>query len=119
MENNLYRLIIRVAAGILFVMSAVVFLFARDLSYICSIWLGGMLSMAGFVAIVFSAKHMEWAGNIQRRMFAAYLFRYLFYFVAMFLGAKAGLNILLMLIGFLCISLSIKWITFLKRKEDS
>mgnify|MGYP004731703639 CR=1 FL=1 len=71
MENNLYRLIIRVAAGILFVMSAVVFLFARDLSYICSIWLGGMLSMAGFVAIVFSAKHMEWAGNIQRRMFAA------------------------------------------------
>ena len=119
MEDKLYRLIIRVAVGILFVMSAIVFLLGKDILYICSIWLGGILSILGFVLILFSTDHIERYGNVKRKMLNAYIFRYLIYFVCMFLGAKAGLNILLMLLGFLCISLSIKGITLLNRKEDS
>ena len=119
MEDKLYQLIIRVAIGILLIMSAIALLITKNFLFVCSIWLGGILSIGGFLAILFSTAHIDPNGNVQRKMLNAYIFRYLIYFVCMFLGAKAGLNILLMLVGFLCISLSIKGITFWKRKEDS
>lgn len=119
MEDKLYRLIIRVAIGILLIMSAGTLLIAKNFLFVCAIWLGGALSIGGFIAILFSTSHIDPNGNVQRKMLNAYIFRYLIYFVCMFIGAKAGLNILFMLLGFLCINLSIKGITFWKRKEDS
>ena len=120
MENKkLYLQIIRNAICILFVSSILTFLITKEWLDIVATLFGGCLSILGFLSIFLFTHHVDLDGKAAGRFVSAYIFRYLIYFVSMFLGAKAGLNILSMLIGFLCINLAIKLDTFLKRKEEN
>lgn len=120
MENKqLYFRIIRNAIVILGLCTFLTFLVMKEMLYVYSTLFGGMLSVLGFIAIVLTIRYTSMSGNVKGKFTGAYIFRYLIYFLAMFSAMKAGLNILSILIGFLCINLSIKMNTILTRKEEN
>ena len=91
----------------------------KEWMYVYSTLFGGMLSVLGFIAIIWMTQTTSMSGNVKGKFTSAYVFRYLIYFLAMFSAMKAGLNIISILIGFLCINLSIKMDTILTRKEEN
>ncbi len=119
MENKqLYQKILKNAFFILIVATLVTLLVMRELSYGIATLLGGFLSITGFLSIIMMT-HSSLHGNVKARFTSAYLIRYLLYFLVMYLAMKAGLNIISILIGFLCISLSIKINEMIGRKEEN
>ncbi|NBK98240.1 MAG: hypothetical protein EOM50_09490 [Erysipelotrichia bacterium] len=120
MENkHLYKMIIRYAIIYLLLASLVSFLMMQNLSYVYATLLGGILSILGFSSIIYMANNSALEGNVKKSFTVAYLVRYLIYFVCMFVGAKLGLNIISMLIGFLCINIGIKIQAVFERKEEN
>ena len=107
------------AICILFVSIMLTYLVTKQWLAVVATLFGGCLSIAGFLSIIYFTHHVSYDAKVSGRFVSAYIFRYLIYFVSMFLGAKKGLNIVSMLIGFLCINLAIKMDTFLKRKEEN
>lgn len=120
MENKkLYIRILRNALVILGLCSLLTFIVTREMKYVYSTLFGGILSMLGFIAIAYMTHTMSLSGNVKGKFTSAYVFRYLIYFIAMFLAMKVGLNIISILIGYLCINLSIKIDTAFTRKEEN
>lgn len=118
-DKELYRKILRYALIILISASIISFLVMQDMIYVYSVLFGGFLSILGFISIVYMVTFISLEGNVKQKFMGAYILRYLIYFACMFMGAKVGLNIVSMLIGFLCINLSIKIEAVLERKEES
>lgn len=120
MENKeLYQRILKKAFAILCITSAITFFITKAWMYVFATLLGGILSVLGFVSIVYFTHHASLEGDVKTRFTSAYIFRYLIYFIVMFMGAKAGLNIVSMLLGFLCINLAIKMDTLFRGKEEN
>lgn len=117
-DKQLYLGIVKKAGLILIASTLMVFAVTLDMMMALSVVFGGGLSLAGFAAIIYSTNAMSLEGNVKGKVMGAYLFRYLIYFMFMFTGTKIGLNIVSMLIGFLCVNLGIKVHTLLERKEE-
>lgn len=117
-DKKLYLKIYRNALFILTICSAITYLVTRKWMYVVSTIFGGILAMIGFLAIILFTYHVSFDGNVRGKFTGAYLFRYLLYFICLFFAMKIGLNIVSMLIGFLCINLAIKFDTFFTRKEE-
>ena len=118
-DKKLYQNIYRNAWIILLCSCVLTYVFTKAWVYVISTLFGGILSMFGFTLIILFTHHVSLSGNVNGKFVGAYIFRYLIYFIAMFLAMKAGLNIISILIGFLCINLSIKIDTLIKRKEEN
>lgn len=118
-DKKLYLTIYRNAVWILLACMILTYVCTQNFMYVVSTLFGGILSMLGFLTIILFTYSTSLEGNVRGKYTGAYIFRYLIYFIAMFLAMKAGLNIVSILIGFLCINLSIKLDTFLKRKEEN
>lgn len=120
MENKeLYQRILKLAFVILMITCAITLFITKACVYVFSTLFGGILSMLGFISIIYFTHYASLEGNVKSRFTSAYIVRYLIYFVLMFIGAKVGLNIVSMLLGFLCINLAIKMDTLLRRKEEN
>lgn len=118
-DKKLYRSIIQKAILILFASMFIVWLVSKSLMYALSVLIGGVLSLLGFVFVMYSVYTMNLEGNVKGKVVGAYLFRYVMYFLVMFAAASIGFDILSMLIGFLCVNLGIKVNTLLERREEN
>lgn len=118
-DKELYRKILRNACILLLCGMLISFLVMQNMIYVYSVLFGGILSILGFISIVYMVSFVSLEGNVKGKFTSAYILRYLIYFVAMYVGAKLGLNIVSMLIGFLCVNISIKINAVFERKEEN
>ncbi len=118
-DKKLYLSIVKKAFMILLLSMLIVMLLTQDIMYMLSVVIGGVLSLLGFVAVIYSVNTMSMSGNVKGKVVGAYLFRYVIYFLVMYAAAKTGFDILSMLVGFLCVNLGIKVNTLLERREEN
>lgn len=117
-EKELYKRILKIAVAIVFVLCGLAFLIMRDFCYPLSVFTGGMMSIAGFLWIIVSSQHILNSSKASALAMANYFVRYLIYGAILVIGILSGLDIISMVIGFLCINFAIKINTYLEGKEE-
>lgn len=119
MENNIvYRQIVKVALILIGVLSIVVGIIGQDLAFALSLVYGGALGVGGFLWIVVMTSKIDGNTNAQKLVIVHYILRYLLYAGMLILGLCINLNIFSMLLGFVCINLSIKYNVYKNGKEE-
>lgn len=119
MENNkLYKNIVYTTLLLVLVLGILVSCIGKDILYGVSTLYGGALGIGGFLWIVKMTSQIEPNGNVQGKVIVHYLLRYLIYAGCLVLGIYINLNIFPMLIGFVCINLSIKYNAYKNGKEE-
>ena len=110
--KNMMRLafIIAIIAGI------ISFLITKNSIHFVSIMYGTVIGVLGFKWIIQMMEKIEFNEKTKRNVVINYLLRYLCYAILMIIGYQYGLNILTMLIGFVCMNLSIKIYTILEER---
>lgn len=117
-ENKLFQDIIKMAIAIMLVLCGLAFLIMQDIMYPIGVLVGGIVSILSFLWIVAMTNRIIESPKAQAMAMTHFIFRYLLYIVVFFIGYKCGLNILSMLIGSVCVNVSIKLNTYLKGKEE-
>ncbi len=117
-ERKLYERIVFIACAILAVMCGLSLLIKQDWTYPLSVFIGGLMAIVGFLWIIYSTGRILQSKKATTLAMTNYLIRYLVYGGILLVGILSGLNILAMLIGFLCINFAIKVNTYLERKEE-
>lgn len=118
-EKELYLRIIKIAMGLLLVLCGFAFLIMREWIYPVSVLAGGAMAIVGFIWIIVSTGKILTSSKATALAMVNYFIRYLLYGVILVLGILGGLNIVSMLIGFLCVNFAIKINTYLEGKEEN
>lgn len=117
-ENKLFQDIIKMAFAIMLVLCGLAFIIMQDITYPIGVLLGGCVSMISFLWIVAMTNKIIDSPKAQALAITHFMFRYLLYIIVFLIGYKCGLNILSMLIGSVCVNVSIKLNTYIQGKEE-
>ncbi len=107
MKENMYKKIIQIATIFLTICALAIYVVTQNVSMALGIIVGGTMNILGFLYIIVMVKNLDFDRNVQAVVSGHYLFRYLIYIIVFYICYQIGLNILTMLIGFLCINFGI------------
>lgn len=113
----MYQKIMKLAGMIMVLSAFIAYLIMHDITYPLGVLLGGILSIGGFYWIVVMTNKIVSSNKAQSLAVVHYLIRYLIYAVVLTIAILQGLNIISILIGFLCVSFAIRINTYLEGKE--
>lgn len=107
MEKNMYQQIIKIASIFLIIACIITYMISFDVLMAISIVVGGITNILGFIYIIIMVNNLDFNKNVSAIVVGHYLIRYLIYIGIFSISYMIGLNILTMLIGFLCIHFGI------------
>lgn len=113
----MYHKVVKLACLILMICALAAFIIMRDITYPLGVLLGGILSIGSFYWIVAMTNQIVSTSKAKGLAVVHYLIRYLIYAVVLTIAILQGLNIISILIGFLCVSFAIRINTYLEGKE--
>ncbi len=103
----MYQKIAKLACLFLSVVSVITYIMSADFMMAMGVVVGGITNILGFIYIIVMVNSLDFRKNVTAIVVAHYIVRYLIYIGIFTVSHFVGLNILTMLIGFLCINFGI------------
>lgn len=109
-KNDKLRFVgmIKIALILMIIELIISFFISFSYSYWLGIIWGAILGILGFISIIRMVEKIEFNTKTRQKVMFNYVLRYLFYIIMLIIGYKLGLNMITMLLGFLCMNIAIK-----------